>query len=195
MSRNISARAIGFFITVVVVTASLSLVGFTSSPAESKQDKDKPEVKKATGNTPQERAESLGIKFEKLKEPYLNGCVKSGKLLFTSGFGSKMKGRLGKDLAIAQGYEAARSCGIEILQNVWNRHGTLNNLRVVKVLGCVNSTPEFYDQPKVIHGCSDLLHDIFGAKTDGYHARSALGFAALPNRCAVEIEAIFEIKD
>ncbi len=94
-----------------------------------------------------------------------------------------------------QGYEVAKECAVEILRNVWNRHGTLDNLRVVKVLGCVNSTPDFYEQPKVINGCSDMLHEIFGAKTDGYHARSALGFAALPNNCAVEIEAIFEIKD
>ena len=68
-------------------------------------------------------------------------------------------------------------------------------LRVVKVFGCVNSSPDFVDQPKVINGCSDMLHEIFGKQTDGYHARSALGFAALPHGAAVEIEAIFEIKD
>jgi enamine deaminase RidA (YjgF/YER057c/UK114 family) len=82
-----------------------------------------------------------------------------------------------------------------VLRAVWNTHGTLDNLRVVKVLGCVNSSPDFHDQPKVVNGCSDLLHEIFGARTDGWHARSALGFAALPNNVAVEIEAIFEIKD
>lgn len=144
---------------------------------------------------PQKRAEALGVKFEKQEPGYLNGCVKSGKLLFSSGFGSKMKGRLGKDLTVEEGYKAAQDCCHQILRAVWERHGTLDNLRVVKVLGCVNSSPDFYDQPKVIHGCSDLLHQIFGKTTDGYHARSALGFAALPNGCAVEIEAIFEIKD
>jgi enamine deaminase RidA (YjgF/YER057c/UK114 family) len=181
------------------VCAGLALLGFlihasvSTTPAQTRQEKEQP--KKGDGMTPTKRAEAMGIKFEKLKEPYLNGCVKSGNLLFTSGFGSKTKGRLGKDMTTQQGYDAAKECAVDILRNVWNRHGTLDNLRVVKVLGCVNSTPEFYEQPKVINGCSDMLHAIFGAKTDGYHARSALGFAALPNGCAVEIEAIFEIKD
>jgi enamine deaminase RidA (YjgF/YER057c/UK114 family) len=147
------------------------------------------------GMTPTKKAETLGIKLGRVEPKYLNHCVKSGKLLFTSGFGSKTKGRLGKDLDIEGGRKAARECAVEILQAVYDRHGTLDNLRVVKVLGCVNSSPDFYDQPKVINGCSDLFHEIFGAKTDGWHARSALGFAALPNGCAVEIEAIFEIKD
>jgi enamine deaminase RidA (YjgF/YER057c/UK114 family) len=145
--------------------------------------------------TPTKRAEALGIKFEKIEPGYLNRCVKSGKLLFTSGHTSKIKGQLGKDLKVDDGYKAARESAIEVLRAVWNTHGTLDNLRVVKVLGCVNSTPDFIDQPKVVNGCSDLLHEIFGAKTDGWHARSALGFASLPNGCAVEVEAIFEIKD
>ncbi|MSQ96189.1 MAG: RidA family protein [Gemmataceae bacterium] len=145
--------------------------------------------------SPTEKAKALGIKLGKVEPKYLNHCVKTGKLLFTSGFGSKTKGRLGKDLDIEGGRKAARECAVEILQAVYDRHGTLDNLRVVKVLGCVNSTPDFYDQPKVMNGCSDLLHEIFGAKTDGWHARSALGFASLPNGCAVEVEAIFEIKE
>jgi enamine deaminase RidA (YjgF/YER057c/UK114 family) len=145
--------------------------------------------------TPTKKAEALGIKFEKLEPGYLNRCVKSGKLLFTSGHTSKIKGRLGKDLQVEDGAKAARECCVEILRAVWNTHGTLDHLRVVKVFGCVNSTPDFIDQPKVINGCSDMLHEIFGAKTDGWHARSALGFVSLPNGVAVEIEAIFEIKD
>ena len=147
------------------------------------------------GMTPTKKAEALGIKFEKLEPGYLNRCVKSGKLLFTSGHTSKIKGRLGADLKTEEGYKAARESAVEVLKAVWNTHGTLDNLRVVKVLGCVNSSPDFIDQPKVVNGCSDLLHEIFGARTDGWHARSALGFASLPNGCAVEVEAIFEIKD
>ncbi len=152
-------------------------------------------LQKAEGATPTKRAESLGIKFEKLEPGYLNRCVKSGKLLFTSGHTSKIKGRLGKDLDVEEGKKAAREAAVEVLKAVWNTHGTLDNLKVVKVLGCVNSSPDFVDQPKVVNGCSDLLHEIFGARTDGWHARSALGFASLPNGCAVEVEAIFEIKD
>ena len=71
----------------------------------------------------------------------------------------------------------------------------LDGLRVVKVLGCVNSTLDFTDQHLVINGCSDLLHQIFGKEGNGFHARSALGFAQLPTGAAVEVEAIFEVRD
>ena len=76
---------------------------------------------------------------------------------------------------------------------VYHAHGTLEGLRVIKLLGCVYSAPEFTDQHLVINGASDLLHEIFGKEGDGYHARSALGFAALPTGAAVEVEAVFEI--
>ncbi|MCB1079571.1 MAG: RidA family protein, partial [Verrucomicrobiae bacterium] len=69
----------------------------------------------------------------------------------------------------------------------------LDGLKVVKVLGCVNSAPDFIEQHLVINGASDLLHEIFGKEGDGYHARSALGFASLPTGVAVEVEAVFEI--
>lgn len=144
--------------------------------------------------SPQQKAEALGIKFEKQQPGYLNKCVRSGHQLITSGHTSMIKGKLGADLKVEQGAAAARECTIEILKSVWNTHGTLDGLKVLKVLGCVNCTPDFIDQPKVINGCSDLLHELFGKETDGYHARSALGFASLPNGVAVEIEAIFEIK-
>ena len=72
--------------------------------------------------------------------------------------------------------------------------GSLDGLRVLKVLGCVNCTPDFIDQPKVINGCSDLFHELYGKDGDGYHARSAVGFTSLPGGVAVEIEAIFEVK-
>ena len=105
-----------------------------------------------------------------------------------------MKGKLGAGLTVEQGYAAARDCASKILNSVWNAHGTLNGLRVIKVLGCVNSTPDFIEQHLVINGASDLLHEVFGKTGDGYHARSALGFVSLPTGCAVEVEAVFEIK-
>lgn len=144
---------------------------------------------------PQKKAEALGLKFEKLKPGYLNWCSKSGKMLYTSGFSSKIKGTLGKNLTVEEGAKAARECAVDVLRAVWDRHGTLDGLRVVKVLGCVNATPDFTEHPKVINGASDLLHAIFGKETDGHHARSALGFSSLPFGAAVEVEAIFEIKD
>lgn len=144
--------------------------------------------------SPQQKAESIGLSFEKLTPGYLNLCIRSGNQLITSGHVSTLKGKLGAGVSTEQGYQAARDCVTKILNSVWNAHGTLDGLRVLKVLGCVNSAPEFIEQHLVINGASDLLHEIFGKDSDGYHARSALGFASLPTGAAVEVEAIFEIK-
>lgn len=139
------------------------------------------------------RAKELGVPLYRQEPGYLNLCVRSGNQLITSGHTSDLKGVLGKDVSVEQGYEAANDCAFKILRSVHNTHGTLDGLRVIKVLGCVYSAPDFTDQHLVINGCSDLLHKIFGKDGDGYHARSALGFAALPTGAAVEIEAIFEV--
>ena len=141
----------------------------------------------------QQKAKELGITFPKKDKGYLNLCVRTGNLLITSGHVSDLKGKLGAGLTVEQGYQAARDCAVKILQSVHQAHGTLDGLRVVKLLGCVNSTLEFTDQHLVINGASDLYHQIFGKDDLGYHARSALGFAALPTGAAVEIEAIFEV--
>jgi enamine deaminase RidA (YjgF/YER057c/UK114 family) len=140
----------------------------------------------------QQAAVEQGIQFEPLQRGYLNLCARSGNLLITSGHVSDMKGKLGAGLTTEQGYEAARQCAAKILNSVWNAHGTLDGLRVVKVLGCVNSAPDFIEQHLVINGTSDLFKKIFGDE-NGFHARSALGFASLPTGVAVEVEAIFEI--
>ncbi len=143
---------------------------------------------------PDDKAKELGVSFEPLTPGYLNLCIRSGNQLMSSGHVSDLKGVLGKGVTVEQGYEAAKDCAKKILRSVINTHGTLNGLRVLKVLGCVYSAGDFTDQHLVINGCSDLLHEIFGKTGDGYHARSALGFAALPTGAAVEVEAIFEIK-
>ena len=143
--------------------------------------------------TPQQRAEGLGLVFEKQTPGYLNLCIRSGNQLLSSGHVSTMKGKLGAGVTTAEGYTAARDCMVKILNSVWNAHGTLDGLKVIKVLGCVNSAPDFIEQHLVINGASDLLHEIFGKTGDGFHARSALGFASLPTGVAVEVEAIFEI--
>ena len=144
--------------------------------------------------SPQEKAESLGITFTKQEPGYLALVVRTGNLLITSGHVSDIKGKLGAGISIEQGQAAARECAVKILNSVWNAHGTLNGLKVLKLLGCVNSTLEFDQQHLVVNGCSDLYHEIFGKTGDGYHARSALGFAQIPTGSAVEVEAIFEIK-
>lgn len=145
--------------------------------------------------TAEDKARQLGVSFEPVSPGYLNLCVRTGNLLITSGHTSDLKGVLGMDLTVDQGYEAAKDCAKKILRSVRSTHGTLNGLRVLKLLGCVYSAPDFTDQHLVINGASDLLHEIYGKQGDGYHARSALGFAALPTGAAVEIEAIFEIID
>ena len=144
--------------------------------------------------TPQQTAKHLGLKFESLTPGYLNLCIRCGNQLLSSGHVSTLKGKLGAGVATVEGYTAARECASKILNSVWNAHGTLDGLRVIKVLGCVNSAPEFIEQHLVINGASDLLHEVFGKTGDGYHARSALGFASLPTGAAVEVEVIFEVK-
>ncbi len=143
--------------------------------------------------TPQQRAESLGLVFEKQTPGYLNLCIRTGNQLLSSGHVSTLKGKLGAGVTTEEGYSAARDCVTKILNSVWNTHGMLDGLRVLKVLGCVNSAPEFIEQHLVINGASDLLHEVFGKTGDGYHARSALGFVSLPTGAAVEVEVIFEV--
>jgi len=142
----------------------------------------------------EQKATELGITFPDQPKGYLNLCIRSGNLLITSGHVSDLKGKLGAGTTVQQGYEAAKDCAIKILRSVHAEHGTLDGLRVLKLLGCVNSTGDFIEQHLVINGASDLLHQIFGKDGDGYHARSALGFASIPTGSAVEIEAIFEIR-
>jgi enamine deaminase RidA (YjgF/YER057c/UK114 family) len=144
--------------------------------------------------SPEAKAKELGITFPDQPRGYLNLCARTGNLYMTSGHVSDTKGILGDGLTVEQGYEVAKQCAVKILQSVHRVHGSLDGLRVIKVLGCVYSAPKFTDQHLVINGASDLLHEIFGKEGDGYHARSALGFAALPTGAAVEVEAVFEIK-
>ncbi len=145
--------------------------------------------------SPEEKAKDLGIDLSPQEAGYLNLCIRSGNQLITSGHVSDIKGILGKDLSVEEGYQAARECADKILRSVHNEHGTINGLRVIKLLGMVYSDQGFTDQHLVINGASDLFHELYGKDGDGYHARSAVGFAALPTGVAVEVEAVFEIKE
>ncbi|WJS84915.1 RidA family protein [Paracoccus sp. TOH] len=119
--------------------------------------------------------------------------VISGNLLFVSGQISALKGKLGADLAVEDGAEAARGCGLALLAQARAALGSLDRVkRVVKLGGFVNSTAEFTDQPEVVNGCSNLMVEVFGDK--GRHARAAVSAPALPRGVAVEIEAVFEIE-
>jgi len=127
-------------------------------------------------------------------------AVRQGDLLYVSGHGpirsdgTLITGRLGANLDIAAGQAAAKQTGLAILSTLRSHLGSLDKVvRLVKVLGMVNSTPDFLDHPKVINGFSDLMVEVFGEPGKG--ARSAVGMGALPGGIAVEIEAIFEVKD
>ncbi len=150
---------------------------------------------------PRGRLSALGIELPEPSTPVANyvRTVRTGNLVFTSGHGprradgSLVTGKLGKDLTVDQGYEAARLTAIALLASLQQEIGDLSRVRrVVKVTGMVNSDAEFTDQPKVINGCSDLLVEVFGDR--GRHARAAVGMASLPMGIAVEIEMIVEVE-
>jgi len=146
----------------------------------------------------------LGLSLPPSPTPVANyvPAVRSGNLLFVSGHGPAfvkdgkteyMRGKLGKDLKVDQGYEAAKQVMLNILQSIKGVIGDLDKVRrVVKVLGMVNCTEDFPDQPKVIDGASDLLVALYGER--GRHARSAVGMQQLPFGIAVEIEMIVEVE-
>ena len=126
--------------------------------------------------------------------------VRVGNLLFLAGHGprqdtpTRLRGKLGKDLTVEQGYAAAREVGTCLLATTRAALGSLDKVkRVVKVLGMVASAEGFGDQPKVINGFSDLMVEVFG-ETIGKHARSAVGMAELPSGIPVEIEMILEVE-
>lgn len=147
------------------------------------------------------KAKELGINIPEAAKPlavYVP-AVKEGNFVHTSGqiplvAGElKFKGKLGKELTVEQGYEAAKTCAINCLAAIKGVVGSLDNIeKVVKIVGFVNSAPGFVDQPKVVNGASELIGSIFGKA--GEHARSAVGVAELPIDSAVEVEMIVKVK-
>ena len=148
----------------------------------------------------EKKLKDLGITLPAPPQPIANyvRAVRVGNLLFVSGHGpyndgkTKLAGKIGRELTVEEGYQAARNVGLNCLATVKAAVGDLDKVkRVVKLLGMVNCTEDFKDQPKVINGCSDLLVEVFGEI--GKHARSAVGMQALPNGIPVEIEMILDI--
>jgi enamine deaminase RidA (YjgF/YER057c/UK114 family) len=146
----------------------------------------------------EERLGELGIELPEPVQPVATYVrwVQTGNLLFISGTGpgdETQQGKLGSTMSIEEGYAAARDVGLQIIATAKDALGDLDRVkRVVKVLGMVNCTPDFADQPKVINGCSDLFVEVFGEA--GRHTRSAVGFVALPNQIPVEIECTMEVE-
>ncbi|HEY8396576.1 MAG TPA: RidA family protein [Flavihumibacter sp.] len=155
----------------------------------------------ANAQSPEEKLKSLGIQLPAVTKPVANyvNVVQTGNLLYLSGKGpidangKDITGKLGKDLSVEEGYAAARTVAFNHIAVLKDYLGDLKRVkRVVKVLGMVNCTDTFTQQPKVMNGYSDTMVEIFGEK--GKHARSAVGFNALPNNIAVEVEVIVEIE-
>ena len=149
---------------------------------------------------PEAKLKELGITLPEPAAPIANyvNVVRTGNLLFLAGKGPLQKdgkdvvGRLGKDMSVDEGYQAARSVAIAHLAVLKHELGDLKRVRrIVKVLGMVNSDPAFTQQPAVVNGYSDLMVAVFGER--GKHARSAVGMATLPNGIPVEVEVIVEI--
>ncbi len=150
---------------------------------------------------PEERLRQMGIELRRPPTPVANyvQAVRTGNLVFLAGHGprkpdgSLMVGRVGSDLTLEQGKEAARLTGIDLLTSLKAEIGDLDRVkRVVKVVGMVNATESFTEHPKVVNGCSDLLVAVFGDR--GRHARCAVGMGSLPFNIPVEIDMIVEVE-
>lgn len=146
------------------------------------------------------RLNELGITLPQAAAPVASyvPVVIHGDLAYVSGQvsfvdGELLKGRLGEDVSLEDGIEAARGCGLMILAQLKAALGSLDRVgRVVKLGGFVNSTPDFTDQPKVVNGASDLMLEVFGEI--GKHARAAVGVPSLPLGVAVEVDAVVAVK-
>jgi enamine deaminase RidA (YjgF/YER057c/UK114 family) len=151
---------------------------------------------------PEGKLKELGISLITPAAPTASyvKAVRVGNLVYLSGHGpdkpegGQITGKVGGDLTLEQGQEAARLVGISLLSSLKREIGDLNKVsRIVKVLGMVNAAPTFERHSQVINGCSDLMVQVFGEA--GRHARSSVGMSSLPSNIAVEIEMIVALKE
>ena len=154
-------------------------------------------------SAPEDKLKEMGITLPPPSAPagsYVP-AVRTGNLLFMAGSGpanrpdgTRPTGKVGKDLSVEEGYEAARLVGINLLARLKEELGDLGKVvRVVKLLSMVNAVTDFTEHPSVANGCSDLMVEVFGER--GRHGRSAVGMGSLPFNIPVEIEMIVEVED
>jgi enamine deaminase RidA (YjgF/YER057c/UK114 family) len=179
------------FILLVILLSACNTDGPKSENSESLYDYDV-----------EEKIEALGIELSEPGKPVANyvNAVRSGDLIFMAGKGpgssaeTFIKGKIGSDLSIEEGYKAARLTAIEQLSALKSEIGDLNKVvRIVKVFGMVNADPSFTGHSQVINGFSDMMVEVFGER--GKHARAAVGMGSLPLNMACEIEMIVEVRD
>lgn len=195
------------FMHVIVLSAVFifleSCNSTTSSPSNNEQEivSEKAESDEVGPDyNPEAKLSAMGIQLKSASSPIANyvNAVRSGNLIFLSGKGplqsngENITGKVGTDLTIEQGYEAARITGINQLSVLKAELGNLNKVkRIVKVVGMVNCLTDFTDQPKVVNGYSDLMVEVFGER--GKHARAAVGMGSLPGNIAIEVDMIVEV--
>ena len=179
-----------------IVLILLTLASCSSHNHETK------EAEKLYDYDVEERLQELGIELVVPGKPVANyvNSVRTGNLVFMAGKGPKkadgtyVTGKVGVDLSVEEGYEAAKLVAVQQLSALKAEIGDLNKVvRIVKVLGMVNAKPGFTDQPEVINGFSDLIVEVFGER--GKHARAAVGMGSLPRNISCEIEMIIEVQD
>ena len=149
----------------------------------------------------EQRLKEKGLELPPKPSPMAQyvSAVRTGNLVFVAGHGPNKegqlvyRGKLGQDVDVETGYQAAQLVALNMLASLKAEIGDLDRVkRIVKLLGMVNCTPDFGQQPEVINGASDLLVHVFGER--GRHARSAVGMASLPRGISVEIEMIVEVE-
>lgn len=155
-----------------------------------------------SAQTPEERLTQMGLTLPSASSPAANyvNAVRSGNLLFLAGKGpsdpdgNRITGKVGEDLTVEQAYGAAKSVALAHIAVLKQELGDLSKVvRIVKVLGMVNATPDFDQHPSVTNGYSDMMVAVFGEK--GKHARSSVGMCSLPFNIAVEVEVIVEVTE
>ena len=149
----------------------------------------------------EKKLEEMGIVLPEAPEPIANyvSVKREGQMLYFSGAGpikdgkAVMQGKLGKELTVEEGYEAAKMAAINLIAAMKRELGDLDQVdQILKLFGLVASADDFYQQPAVVNGASDLFAEVFGDR--GKHARSAMGTNALPLNLPLEIEIIVKIK-
>jgi len=154
-----------------------------------------------SGQTPEERIAQMGLTIADAPAPKANyvNAVRTGNLLYLAGKGPSgpdgkwITGKLGADLSVDQGYEAAKIIAMAHISVLKSELGDLSKVkRIVKVNGMINSIPEFTEHSKVMNGYSDMMVAVFGDK--GKHARSSVGMCSLPYNIAVEVEIVVEVE-
>jgi enamine deaminase RidA (YjgF/YER057c/UK114 family) len=151
--------------------------------------------------SPEQRFQKMNLELPPVPKPM--GVYKPflvvGNLAYVSGHGpftssgDLIKGRIGRDMDMDAGKDAAKQVGLSILSTLRHNLGTLNRIkRVIKVLGMVNASEDFEKHPYVVNGCSELFAAVFGEE-NGVGVRSAVGMGSLPDNIPVEIEAVFEL--